>query len=288
MGCYCGSKLLHIKCIYTWLDVAHLCPLFIGYIGYFQFSETCFQFSPKSQNLCSCGSSLLDLKLGHLSAKQLGIFRQNRLKKEELPEVEQGTLPSVLVGGSARPGGVCQGQHMRLCLPGEEGELWRRPEGLHGRASQSAERWLLARPCVPGAPGPAQGSSTDTPLPLGSLGLPWLGKNPIFSMCFVTKGFVLRRFGSERRTGLFAGCRQTEDEAKRRSGGSCRDTGADTRHPPSGLWCVWSVPREGPARPFKPPASSHCKYTTLLQLKKRKRRFSLAQRALLLLSSYIK
>lgn len=129
MGCYCGSKLLHIKCICTWLDVAHLCPLFIGYIGYFQFSETCFQFSPKSQNLCSCGSSLLDLKLGHLSAKQLGIFRQNRLKKEELPEVEQGTLPSVLVGGSARPGGVCQGQHMRLCLPGEEGELWRRPEG---------------------------------------------------------------------------------------------------------------------------------------------------------------
>lgn len=82
MGCYCGSKLLHTKCIYTWLDVApslfhfhRLCRLLSVFWNLFSvFSR--MQIS----KLVFWGSSLLVLKSGQFSAVNQ-VFSERRGKE---------------------------------------------------------------------------------------------------------------------------------------------------------------------------------------------------------------
>lgn len=198
--------------------------------------------------------------------KDTGIFSQKKLKKEELPEVEQGTPTSLWVRGSA-PVGTSHGQHMRICLPGKEGKL-RGGEGLcpsipalrSGNPHPLRGQGTL---CPPGEPAAAQSSSPGTRSCLAS-GLSWLEKS-CFSTGFVTQGVQGDLF--RRGAGLLVGCYQTENEAKKRSGGTCRER--TDEQPPAprpvrgGTGSVWKRPREeqpglaqAPAPlPFKPRAA---------------------------------
>lgn len=174
MGCYCGSKLLHTKCVYTWLDVApslfrfhRLCWLLSVFWNLFSVFSKMQIWKP-----CSWGSSLLVLKPRQFCAKKPGVFQKEEVKKEGLPEVEWGTLPSLWLRGSV-PAGVSPGQHTRICLPGKEG-LERSCAAI--RASQLREvnphcPRVQGTLCVPGEP-----ATTQRP------------------MCFVTHGFLLGPF----------------------------------------------------------------------------------------------
>lgn len=204
MGCYCGSKLLHTKCVYTGLDVA-LCPIFIGYVGYFQFSETCFQFSPKckSQNLCSCGSSLLVLKPGHLSAEKW-YFQAEEVKEFGIARSATGNTDI-----AARPRFCCLG------MPAGRGgrAVRRRPERgcAEHPGALSCESWTSpGAPARPGSALRAWGSTGGPSWVLWALRGSRVWKKPCFFMGSATQGarFKVIWFRREGRVYLLGVIRQ--------------------------------------------------------------------------------